>query len=701
MEEQRTCPYCGNQHRARAAFCPVTGKPLPPIEAAPAPTPVRTHCYNCNSPVEPNWRVCPNCGAQLADVRLPSAAPVQYPPQQNIPYPPQPQQDVQYSAPQPPQAGPQRPQAPYPPAQQPGGYAPRPRAPQPPRKNSKWLLGCSLGLLGGIALLAVICIASVLILGLNENNRTAKIVPAEDTRVFLSFSPTLLQLPSLVYADRLEKSLAVFGAVPGAEDLASVSQDDLFQNLDIDPQRDILPWVGNEVSLAVFDDSIYSRAPGGSQMVSLQFAPAGQYYGPAVLITAATRSTGASNRFLNKIYTQLEDEGAQINTYSYEDVDITEITSSGSTSMAVATYKGLVMVSMNSQVIEAAIDSAGQPRQSLYQQESFQDVIKHLPANRLGMMFMDTSAFMEGSGVISSVAGLGMNSVEALGGSFSLESSGLRFDYLLKYDTDKASEAELQALRETTSRNAMTGALPGEAIFYFSGQNISFLFESILRASNGDSDEEIQEMYDDFRSEYNVDLKADLLENMTEEYSLIFLPADPDTSSDMLPAGMAIAIQLKNTDQVARSVETLMRNLANESGYIFSDKDINGSPAAVVHNDYDSEYELGTVIRDNVLYIASTEDILYQLAESPKSSLASSGVFRAALRGLPSKERFYAVVDVTGVKAYAYEQMSPSERSDFDEEFGQYIEDLESLSFSVGRLDKSGIMHGQMRVNTK
>ena len=704
----QSCPHCGYQHRSTAVFCPNTGKPLdprppavgdtaaapvtpiapaPPVEPATpvAPAPPVDFCRNCGRLVEPNWQICTSCGAPLAK---PDAAQVPPPPRYEAPVP-RPVSPPNYGMPA------QPPRAPVPPMRNEG--QPAQAGGKLPKKS--WLACCSIGAVGSLVLLLVLCVGSILVLGLNENNRTAKMIPAEETELFISFSPTLMQLPSLVYADRFEKSFGIFGAIPGMSDVASIAEDSLFQELDLDPQRDILPWIGNEVSMAVFKNGAFSAAPDGVKMVSSQYGPSMDYYGPSVLLSAASRNTRASNAFLNRLYRKLEENGGSISNYEYKGVKINTISGSSEV-LAVATYRNMVLVSTNMAVIESVIDSAGKPKQTLYQQKNFQDMLKRLPANRLGMMFMD---MQDEEDSYFDPQDLVLASLDAVGGSFSLEASGMRFDYLLKYNTDGMLPSQLQAMRETSSQNALLSKLPGDSVFYVNGQDFSLLTNTFFEQMSKQYEEDTEEVFSSFRSQYGLDLREDFLDYMHGEYAVAFSPEGSiETSSSLgLPAGFTLAIQVNDARKIQQNASDLLRAIARESDARAQTDTVNGNEIIWFESDYSGQFGLGCVVNGDVLYIGTSENLLRTLAGRQNPSLADAPAFRNAVRALPNKERFYMVLDVQNILTLFTEDMSGSARADFEEQYEPYLKDMESLSLSVGKLDNAGIVHGQMRIGTK
>ena len=103
---------------------------------------------------------------------------------------------------------------------------------------------------GGLALLLVLCLGAVVLartwlhIGTND---AVKLMP-ENTSMLLSISPNPLQLR---HWQRLQTVAGAFGAA--ANTTGALPSDLLGTGLDIDLQKDVLPWMGFELAAGVTD----------------------------------------------------------------------------------------------------------------------------------------------------------------------------------------------------------------------------------------------------------------------------------------------------------------------------------------------------------------------------------------------------------------------------------------------------------------
>jgi hypothetical protein len=399
------------------------------------------------------------------------------------------------------------------------------------------------------------------------------------------------------------------------------------------------------------------------------------------------------------MYRQMQAAGASIDSYEYSNVEITTVNDPSSyTTLYVATHRGLVLISPMQGVIEAAIDSSGKPRSSLYEKEQYQQIMKQLPANRVGMMYVDLAALGLDSSAGSGVEGMLLGSMQSIGGSFSLESSGLRVDYLVKYDASGMSADQLKMLKASATNNQLMKNLPANAIFYLSGEDMSLSARTFLGLYSGGMDG-IDSTFEYARTTFGVDLQADFLDHLTGEYSVAFVPVAGSSTSDYL-LGFVFSAQMDDQKTVQQTVETLMRALSSENGATYFSEEADGALLIGIR-DENSGQKVAFVLDGDVLHLAISEAVVNQLASNGGASLANNTVFKQALRGLPSKERQYLILDVGGVVDYFTSQMSADEKKNFRDQYGEYVQDLESLSMSIGQMDSSGIIHGQLQINTR
>jgi hypothetical protein len=561
------------------------------------------------------------------------------------------------------------------------GPVPAPPQPQPavePRRPRRWLPWV---VIGGLASLLVVMLCGAVLLGayfflgFNHTNQTAKMVPA-DTPMLLSFSPDPRQAIHFRTAEDAQAALAVFGAVPAVRDAAEEIGNQLAQDFDIEWQRDVMSWIGPEVSLAILDTE----------------AGAGDV--PPMVLTAATRNQARSDAFLAKLRQGTEGEGVEFAEEEYKGVQIlyTVPEYEGAFAPAFATVKGLVVIGSDLGAVHQAIDTSGtRGAAKLADEEMYKRVMDQLPANRLGYFYLSAEALA--SDLQDVEAQLGFGSPQAMGISFSLGGDGVRLDYVVSVDPESLSTAQMEAATAPANSRRTADLLPGETVAYLTAQDLRTTWETAM-ASGADT-EGLQEILDQIRSETGVELVDDVIARLTGEFALALLP-DPAglLGNEAVPLGLVVVAQVEQPEELKASLDSLIGTLEGE-GVTLGQEQIDGTTFALLQ-DPDGGITLGYGLKDDLLIIGSSLEMLRTAMQGRDQSLSDNDTFRTAVSQLSDRAASYLFVDVDKAVRLIYEVMGTAEKADFDENVRPYLEPLRAISMGAEPTDKEGISRGTL-----
>ena len=108
--------------------------------------------------------------------------------------------------------------------------------------------------------------------------------------------------------------------------------------LDIDLQRDILPWAGFEMAAGVTD---LGRGDTG------------------MMVAAAMRDSNGARKFTDKLLTQLEKDGRRFSKETYNNVEIIyQSSGSASDQLAFAQVNGFLVAGVPPAAVRKAVDTA-------------------------------------------------------------------------------------------------------------------------------------------------------------------------------------------------------------------------------------------------------------------------------------------------------------------------------------------------------
>jgi hypothetical protein len=545
--------------------------------------------------------------------------------------------------------------------------------------------------LGVLLVLATALVGTYFGLGLHRTDQAATIVPAETT-AFISVSPSLWQLRQLLVSGDVGSEVAFLAPIAG---LLAAGQDvpsDIPLDLDIDPGRDILPWIGREVSVAVVPGSGF-RADFGSRAALAAPAPGTMqaYEQPALVLAAATRSRRSSDRFLEGLREQLEERGFEFSTSMYRGVVVTEALSPGEVPIAYATVNRLVVLATDPASLEEAIDaSLGAGGPVLASSDRFDDLVSRLPRNRLGYAYVN-AAQLAADAVqdLDQVGGLG--AIDSLAVAASLRDDGLSLTFAAQYDVMRLPELVRQQLTKAPNPNRLAERVPSGALVYVSGQDLAHTWQSLLASEGG-------ELLEQLGSSGGADAADGLLSGFSGEYAIAVSADSGGLLGDTdVPIGLVALFDMAHRADAERSADELGDLFSGLVGGQPVAAELDGAQVWMVQDSYGGGSLSYGVVGDK-LVVASSLDLARQVVESAGESLAESDRFREAVKPLPGRNRGYMYVDVElAVRALDW-MLDDMARREFNESVRPYVQGVRTVALAAEPMDADGIVRGVLFV---
>jgi hypothetical protein len=552
-------------------------------------------------------------------------------------------------------------------------------APPPKRKaRRRWPLTCGIVILALMMIVGAAAAGAYLWFGLHRTNQVAKIVPAQ-TSAFISISPSPLHLLQLRHADNLTKGAAIFVGLPGVLEWGGAVQKNLPLDFDVDPKKEILPWIGGEVSLAIVDGDIGTDRP-------------------ALILAAATRNQDASDAFLEKLRTQMEREGFAFGETDYRGTRITEIESPRDVPLAYTTIDHLVVIATDSDVLHESIDAASGDRiPVLHDQEPFQNMLQALPTSRLGYAYLDWSALPEEAWEDMADIELPLGSlqaIESVGVALALARDGLCFDYAVNYDLDALAPEQEEFLQRPAWSSRLADLPPVDSLAYISGRNLFGMWEGIF------TDSELQDIIEEVEHETGVHLVQDFLDLLRGEYAWVAVP-DPAGlfGSEEVPLGLLLFIEVEDRARVELSLKDLVGELV-QGGDDLQEDEFDGVPVWLLEDPY-NDITLGYGFVEGFLFIGTSRDVIRLAAEMGDSPLADSKLFQTAVKPLPGHNHGYVYVDVQQSVRTFNQTLDDYDKEEFNATIRPYIESIRAISMATEPMDENGVLHGVLFVHTE
>ncbi len=494
-------------------------------------------------------------------------------------------------------------------------------------------------------------------------NETAKMMPA-DTDLYVIFNPGLRQLIRLNDLSRLQVLGAPVEAL-GLADALGISES--INELGIDFQTDVRPWIGLEAAVSVMDIEDASQG---------------------VVVAAATRSRKASDKFLQKLRDQMEAGGSSFDETTYRRIPIAFEVVGSEEKTAFATLNRFVVVADSLAAMQQVIDATQGEAPNLGESSNYRDLMRHLPSNRSGAIYVPQALTRE----LGEVLGLGVfEGYRGLAIALSLEANRACLDIVQEFGTDTLSRAEIDYIRRSGHSPQITRAIPDDALFVLTGKDLPTGWRMSLGSIPGFSPEGIDDIVEEIRYDTGVDLEEDIFSWMTGEYALVAL-GDPDDPLALdMPISLLFVAEVPGRDQrqAERAVNDLFEALALNSDATLETRTLNGIEMHTFSDRW-SDFSLGYGMLDEHLVVGVSLSTLRAAARAKDNPLAEYPTFQQSVRPLPKNNHGVFYLNVRDVVRLLKRSMSDYERQDFEKEVEPYLDPLVAVSGTSLPADKNG-----------
>lgn len=222
----------------------------------------------------------------------------------------------------------------------------------------------------------------------NNNLLTSGSQKTPEAAIFVSKQAPLM-VSMLVNPENLDKLAQVLASPQERRKTRSELErlkTSILANTSLDYDRDVKPWVGDEITVAVTTLDIDSDAKNGQQ--------------PGYLMAVATKDAQKSREFLELLFTKRAIAGTELAIEQYNGVKLigenprpqlgkaTSKTEKTALSGAVV-GDSFVLFANHPQVLKAAITNVQAPELNLSSSSKYQQALTQLPAQKIGLAFLN------------------------------------------------------------------------------------------------------------------------------------------------------------------------------------------------------------------------------------------------------------------------------------------------------------------------
>lgn len=526
-------------------------------------------------------------------------------------------------------------------------------APAPAPKKSRmplWIL-LGVGLLG----LSLIC-AGIGLFAWNTLGRKSSIpeLVGADTQVYFTFQPALSDLPNIQRLQAAYPDLFI-------DDPNSQVSEQLEDELDINIQEDILPWIDKEMAIAITGISEY-MLEGGSLYGDFGNEVAQD---ADLTLIIASRDDKQAQAFLDKVRTQLTEKGSSFSESKYEGITIVEVSDKdGEASNTYALLKGNVVLASKPELVKAVIDRSKSGENTLNDNPHYQDVRASLPENAIAHFYVSGS-LINGAMAASLEEGLEdvppaqaqqledqlelLRAVNGVGLSVSVEAEGIKFDGSAKIDQASLGERARQNLEAQVAAlsGSQSGTISNEAVGF-----MSFRIPSSTRELISDmifeSDEGV-ETADMIYEQFGIDIQKDLLDWFEGEAAVVIVPGG-ELGDITLPVSGYFSIKPLDIEAAQAGMENIRNGLEEsmQGAMIFEEQSLGGSDWFMVVEPESGISYGGYGIHDGAVVIGIAPDSLEAAGDGKNAPISADPRFTSVQNALGGEHNSMLYINVGG-----------------------------------------------------
>lgn len=400
---------------------------------------------------------------------------------------------------------------------------------------------------------------------------------------------------------------------PQADQMLAQWRDRWLSENNLDFQRDIQPWVGSEMTIAVLPNSAdgVATAEPTAALVTDRFpespespespefpgdnspgiAPIAPPDGALPLDRQPTDDQTLvailpiadplqAQQTLETALDDLEQGQEQV----YEGITIQELTNSDGQTYATAVFNNrFVAIAPESVHLRQMID-AYQANTAIDELEGYTEALQQTFTDAAFMrLYVNVPAAQalaaEGTGPVPSSGLLPFNQNQGLAATITLEDEGIRF----KTVTWREPDPDAPAIANPTT--AIASVLPDTTLMMVSGSNLTRMWTQYNQPDAITPDPASLLHPDNIRqglqSVLGIDIEQDLLPWMTGEFAVGLIPISDDTAPNGTGMGALLLLQASDRDQAERSLDDLDDVMGSRHGFEVSQDTLDGNPVTI------------------------------------------------------------------------------------------------------------------------
>lgn len=562
------------------------------------------------------------------------------------------------------------------------------------------------GLVGGAVVLLLAAGIGVFLFARGLATERPSAIPelvGAETQFYATITPNLSDVPNV------QRLRAAYPDLFVDED-ESAARDQLNEFLAIDFEQDILPWISNEMAVAV--SGIEDISTLNQTLADEDFATFGEQVDLAIILAA--RDTDRAREFLAAYSEKQAAAGTTYEQTTHNNVTVYSATADTDGPGAFALVRNNVVFADETPVIIAMIDRDPTGEDTLQNNPDFTAIRADLPENALGYVYIDGSLATQlvEESTADSLATLppsqaaqlaeqmqNSEALKAIGLSIAIIAAGVQFDATAALDVSKlnaAAASQLEALNEPVATTRVDG-ISDTALALMTFKIPATFKDQVMEAIRATPDGE--ESLREFERSIGLNLEQDLLSWFAGDAVIVLLPGEQMGDITTPATGYFALRPLDRTAAQAgmEKIGVVLQQAGASFGMQLSDESIGNGSWTVLKGPDGSQNMGGYGFTPDDLVIAFGDQAI-QLAGGAPAVITDDAAFQDVRGNLADPNGGMLYMDVEDMlRVSAENDFLPPDFATSDA--GRAVEPIRAVGAAgVPGLNERGVAHGRLFV---
>ncbi len=413
----------------------------------------------------------------------------------------------------------------------------------------------------------------------------------------------------------------IIGSIPDAEvadleDMMEDMVDEIFYDLGLTFEEDIMPWIGQHAGIA---------------MANVSFDIYGDIPEPDLIVAIEVRSRGAADDFIADYIDANEYEMDA--TYSSDEYRGATIYEAPTRTEAIARSGDILYFGNSSYAVESAIDA--QKDDSLADEPDFEAIASQLPNGRFATLYLG-SRFFDSYGDLIGLGVSGASPIppvfQSIAMTFAFTDFGLQMDYFIGVDEDELDDVQLDLLTSARPSGDIISMLPEDTVIFFTSASLDLVWQGIEGSMDtlygGDFEQSMRFFADEFG--FRPDL--DLFPILDGEWAIAVLPGSrTELGQELAGLGVMLLAESSEENELA-DVANDSADALSSSGFEVREQSADGGTLYIAQSRGEELFSFGT--QDGVLLLGTDSGILLDTMEGA-SSIEDDRTYREVWGSFP------------------------------------------------------------------